>query len=551
MRLATFPRLSRIALAQFSPQPRKAVLVIGDSGYRLLLLRGRTIVESHLWPRDGESRDRILDYLHRLDSHHLTVLVDSMEQTYRREEIPAASMIDRRRIVDRRLDIAFPATPLKLALRLAQERKGKSDHERYLFASLPDNEEIRAWIDGLYDLDYPLGGIGLLPLEVAARAAGLQRLMNGQDAGKARASGWTLVVGREQTGGIRQIVLHDNDLALTRLATTPADDLPVDMTAMQVQRDIQSTIGYLSRLGYERGTHVSILVIADMAVREALLALPPPPGDVSMVVRTPDEALDLLGFRAEELGPGQPWADPVFAALVVDSGLARPLATPAMERTRRARLMARNSQMVAAAIAAGLVLFTGYTIKLKLDEDAAAALIEQQRRGLVATLDQRRDELASHPMDVEVLRKVMRGHDYLGSIQQDYAVTTARIVRELGEEVRLSEISWKRVNGGGDRRSRNGAREASLPPVDGDRPLAIDMTLDMSRLTGIEQAIAATTAIAGRLQQSFDGYSATVLQHVVDILPGQALQGDTGARSLDQVTRSGMYARILLARSPS
>ncbi|MEZ5823381.1 MAG: hypothetical protein R3C97_01115 [Geminicoccaceae bacterium] len=527
-----------------------AVLVIGDAGYRILRFSGHVVEGSSEWPRDAAGRAGALAELRSLEDGRLHVLVDSMEQTYRREEIPAASIADRRRIVARRLDVAFPTAGLKRAVRLIQDRRKRSGPERYLFAALPDSEEVHDWVRTLSALERPVDGIGLLPLEVAARAARIQRLTGvATGRGAAQQPSWTLVVGRERTGGIRQIVLENNDLALTRLAATPPDDLPPAMLAAQIQRDIKSTLGYLARLGYRQGLPLTLLVIVDEAVREELLALPPPGADISLVVRTPEEALAILGFQWADPGLQQPWADPVFAALVAGDRLARPLVTEAMLRRRRNWMAMRGVRVAGACTLAGLALASVHQVITHFEETRAAARLDSDRLGIADTLDTHKRQLHAQAIDIDLLRKVMRARDYLDPLRQDFELSLDRILRSLGEEVRLVDFSWRRVEEDDRRRGRQRSGAEGLPSPDSERPLAMSLVLDLSRIAGIERAIEVTGEIARRLEAEFGGYSSLIVNHAVDILPGQALLGDLDGRSLEEVTRGGMQARIVLARS--
>ena len=353
------PRLKMPFLGgRLSGSRRRAALVIGDAGYRLIRMEGRRISGTEEWPRGIGARSAIIERLRELDDHRVMVLVDSIEQTYRREELPSASFLDRRRIIERRLEIAFPAAALRRAVHIGTENSGGRVQQSYLFAALPDSEELLKWCKSLERLDRPIDGIGLLPLEVASHAFRLRRFLPtfpttspaashgsasarvGARSGRDASASWVLLVGREQTGGIRQIVLHNNTLALTRLAATPPADLLAEDLAIQIQRDLQSTLGYLARLGYQRGTPLTVLVIADEELRHAMGALPPLDPGISLVIRTPDEGLALLGFETADSGApglaaGSPWADPVFVALIAEDGLSEPLVTPAMMRRQR------------------------------------------------------------------------------------------------------------------------------------------------------------------------------------------------------------------------
>ena len=270
-----FPRKNKLF------KPRDSVtLIIGDAGYRLIRFKGREIVETQEWPRIEEARPIIMDRLLELEDHRLNILVDSVEQTYRREEIPGANLIDRRRIIERRLEVAFPTSTLCRAIHLSKDKGNVGTQQNYLFAALPDSDELKNWIRDLGTLNQSIDGIGLLPLEVAARTSRLHSLIADRSvvAGKDDQAGskidakdthpWLLIIGRQQSGGIRQIVLHNQTLTLTRLAAAPSADLSDDMLAEQFQRNIKSTLNYLSRLGYQNGSPLTMLVFADEALRQ-------------------------------------------------------------------------------------------------------------------------------------------------------------------------------------------------------------------------------------------------------------------------------------------
>ncbi|MCB1832914.1 MAG: hypothetical protein KDH19_05665, partial [Geminicoccaceae bacterium] len=208
-----------------------------------------------------------------------------------------------------------------------------------------------------------------------------------------------------------------------------------------------------------------------------------------------------------------------------------------------------GARAVAASVLAGLVVASGWQVALQFRERQAADQLAGKRVALTSTLDQRKRQLEAHTVDIELLGKVMRSHDYLGPMRLDLELAAGRILRSLTEEVRLVEFDWRRVGERDAANARGQANAGNLPPVNGDRPFAASLVLDLSRVPGIERAIAITGEIADRLGREFDNYTPVIVSHAVDILPDQALLGDIDSRSLEQVARNGMQARILLARN--
>ncbi|MCB2053665.1 MAG: hypothetical protein KDE35_05405 [Geminicoccaceae bacterium] len=589
--------------------------MIGDNGYRLIRFSGRSLVEVSIWPRDEAGRQAAMARLHTLDEKtfggcHLSVLVDSIEQTYRREELPAGNALDRRRIVERRLDVAFPATPLRRAIPLrAREPSGtartapeKPDGRLpYLFAALPPNDDLEHWCGTLPTLDRPVEGLGLLPLETAARTADLRRLVeagrtsgptadgaaeDGKDAGVRRDAGrrtaldpWLLIVGRAATGGVRQIVLHQGELALTRLAK----DLPQDphAQAAQLQRDVHSTLGYLARLGYQRGAPLSILAIADARLGDGLLELGPPAAGVVLRTVTPVAALAALGIRSPGLPADEACADPVFAALVAGRPLHLPFATARMNRERRVWRALHGLRTALALALLGVLALTALDVRARFEAETDLARLtarhdDLQTRSAMLTDRLRRDRTTGQSEDerpgdqetgdegtgrqhdadrrlvrapdLATIRRIVAIRDRLEPASLDHEAALDRLLASLTPELRLVRLQWHRV-GEDERRPAN--RGPATPDGGALRPFDVTLTVDLSRLQGAAEAIAATEAFARTLARSFPDHDVHIERHAVDVLPQQALVGGIGGPSLRTLDERGSSADIVLRASAS
>ncbi len=176
---------------------RRFVMIIGNGGAELSYISGGKIEESWLISDfEPESLDIFSNVLDENRRAPLTVLIDMLEQSYRRETIPPVNMMDRQKVLKRRLGIAFPKYDIKAAVSLNEEVGPRGDLS-YLFVALPPSSEIETWISFIHGLANPISSIGLLPLESSSLATALGMVQADEDNPPAD---WTLLISRERTG---------------------------------------------------------------------------------------------------------------------------------------------------------------------------------------------------------------------------------------------------------------------------------------------------------------------------------------------------------------
>ena len=192
------------------------------------------------------------------------ILNDTVEQHYRKEKINKLNPFDRGSIIGRRLNIAFPSYPTRAALELKEKTRAgarAAKEHLFLFAAVPSSEGLRKLLEAIRRSDCIISSYSLLPVEsvdlvdkIAARVAKENR----QEA----RSGWSILIGQHQGGGLRQIVTKGGQIALTRI--TPVIQ-PLGENAAQwaneVVQEIQATISYLGRFGYSQNDGLDIMLI--------------------------------------------------------------------------------------------------------------------------------------------------------------------------------------------------------------------------------------------------------------------------------------------------
>ena len=108
-----------IDLKSFLVPSRRFIMIIGNGGAMLSCVAGGRIENSwHIDNVDTKSLDSFSAILDENRRTPLSILIDMLEQSYRREAIPPVNMFDRPKVLNRRLGIAFPSNDIKAAVSL-------------------------------------------------------------------------------------------------------------------------------------------------------------------------------------------------------------------------------------------------------------------------------------------------------------------------------------------------------------------------------------------------------------------------------------------------
>jgi len=188
----------------------------------------------------------------------VVLLNDMVEQHYRKEKIPKASVMDKSTVIKRRLGIAFPNYPIRAALKMKEQKKDAAG--TYLFAAIPQSDAYKKVIDSVRRSGVSIVGLYLLPIEGTTMVKALS-LKKAKET-KTR-SQWTIFIGQHHGGGLRQIVTKQGDLALTRLTPVVDTDVEPDTWVKEVSSELQSTMSYLGRFGYKPEDGLDIFIIAN------------------------------------------------------------------------------------------------------------------------------------------------------------------------------------------------------------------------------------------------------------------------------------------------
>lgn len=252
--------------------PSKTVLLIGDEALYIFSsgFKGIELIESVPWgaERFEENVSKIIS--RDCNGKAVTVLNDMVEQHYRKERVPKVNIMDRKNVLNRKLNVAFQNYPVKAAFPL-KEKIPKTDKlpaaNVYIFAAAPATEQYKKTMDAAKRSLVSVSGYGLLPVEASAMVKTLSAKLSGRSKKKSK---WAVFIGQHQNGSLRQVVIKDGELALTRMTPIVDTDADADLWASEVYQEFQATLSYMARFGFVQEDGLDIIITSNPPAGEIL-----------------------------------------------------------------------------------------------------------------------------------------------------------------------------------------------------------------------------------------------------------------------------------------
>lgn len=290
----------------------RCVLLLSDEGLSIYDMGARVqMLETIPWDTQDFEEAAVTVIRKKCRGKSILILNDMVEQHYRKERVPKVSPFDKANIIKRRVSAAFPSYPIRSAIKLkegAPARDGQSGGEIYLFAAVPLSDNVRKTLDILQRCYASIAGFCLLPVESASMIHALSKKLakRGDDVAI-----WTVFVGQHQSGGLRQIVTKNGELALTRMTPIIDSDIDQDVWTSEVANELKGTMGYLSRFGFDPSDGLDVVIIANNSVADKMVTKVD--FECNLSVLTSAEAANLLGVKIGQQEE-QRYADPLHVA---------------------------------------------------------------------------------------------------------------------------------------------------------------------------------------------------------------------------------------------
>ncbi len=292
--------------------PSRCVLLLSDEGLSVYDAGGRAqLLDTIPWETQ-DFEESVADLIRKkCRGKAVLILNDMVEQHYRKERVPKVGAFDRANIIKRRVSAAFPSYPIRSAIKLkekAPNRDGQKGGDIYLFAAVPLSENVRKTLSAVQKSYAAIAGFALLPVESAGMVQTLSKKLSKVSE---KASVWSVFVGQHQSGGLRQIVTKNGELALTRMTPIVDSDIDHELWATEVANEIKGTMSYLTRFGFDTSDGLDVTIIANNSAADRVVSKID--FDCNLSVLTSGEAANMLGLkigRQEEMR----YADPLHIA---------------------------------------------------------------------------------------------------------------------------------------------------------------------------------------------------------------------------------------------
>jgi hypothetical protein len=452
-------------------------------------------------------------------SSRITILFDSADQTYKKEEnIPKLSFVDRPRFIRRKLELAFPSYPIRAAYEMRPPKKKRgapADIKKfvpaYLFAAIPETEQLDRVAHAIYESGATVTGFGLLPVESAEM---LQEISRKLHKSKSRPSRWSVLIGQHETGGLRQVVIKDGNLALTRLTPTTEGASSGAAWVEEVMREFKATLTYVSRFGYTAEEGLDVTVVCRDIEKQFLNAAAF--GSANFACLNQGEALSLIGVRPGQIEKNN-YGDVLHAAWIAKrSKLVLPVRVPSIQKSVVPRMVATAA--IALLTLAGLA-GSAVTVSAALDYRQKSIELEQLRNEktmLDREYEVEEKKFEGLPVKPDVMKAVMNTKDMMEKSEMEISPILHVIKDAIGQDVTLEKISVKFYPGNDF--SFDGAKESKS-----DRPgnltfktikdrgtVTVAFSFSLPSNMPLEQKVERSEKIKAELQKTFTKHTVTI-----------------------------------------
>jgi hypothetical protein len=485
------------------------VLAIGNEGGLLVHLAvGRITGRWQVAGHDDAALATLATPLAAAPACPLVVVGDLLEQSYRKEAVPRLNRFDRGKVLKRRLERAFPATPLTAALKLADDPE-EPRSQNFLLVGVPPAADWDRWLAFLRARENPVLALTLLPIEAAGMVTRLVRALT--PAGRQPHS-WAILISRQRTGGFRQIVVAQGELVLTRLTPSLAADAGPAGVAAEIRQELKATLGYMTRLGYRAGSSLDIVVLGDDELRARLDDSGSLPGQLAVV--TAAQAAKILGVGA--LGRADDVDGALLAAVWV-GGRRTPtlqLLPPDLRARKAQRQALRWATAGLAASALGLIGYSAISAVSALEIEQEIGWLKAWQSTTRQQLTRSESEIDSIAGQADAMRLLLEAHGRLQEQRAGPVAALAALRQAMTRDEQLRALDWQLAEPAGGR-----------PPERPGDDFALDLILDLGLVTDPAAAVAATEDLARRLADAFPDRPVVITRQAVDILPHQAFIG--------------------------
>jgi len=425
----------------------RTVLLISDEALFIYSASAKSVdLVDHVAWGDENFESQVVDIISKKCSRKpVLILNDMVEQHYRKEKIVkvGAGFGDKSGMIKRKLNVAFPSYPVRAAFPLKEKIKktqGQVAADIYIFAAVPNSTQYNQTMDVASKSLASLVGFCLLPVESSDMLKALSLKLSKDK--KAKPSKWCVFMGQHKSGGLRQIVTKDGEIALTRM--TPVSKLTDDHEkwAVEVRQEFKSTMSYLSRFGYAPEDTLDAIMISSSEAGD-ILSASSAEEEVNFHAMTAAEAAQLLNIRLGRQAEPH-YADALHVAWTAKkSSFILPMKASKVDEVSKPRQVAMVASLLltAGACFLGYQAFSGFQALSEIKENLSVA---QKNKAQLNVQYQR--ELAKKEelgFDVRLVQSSIKVRDQLEKENLHTIELFSTIGKALGKDLRVDTVDIK------------------------------------------------------------------------------------------------------------
>jgi hypothetical protein len=224
---------------------KNIVITIGNFGAVVALHNGNNIENKiFLDGLNDASKDELKSIFNKNKSASVYVLLDTIDQSYKKKVYPAIRRGDLNRIIKRDMASDGDKESLKSFILLNAKKSGVSRWEA-LFVTSATSETINKWFEFILEIENRFFGVYMLPVEAHSLFKKIKSDIKLKSRIQNKKNDLYCFIMQNKVSGIRQIVFSDQGIVFTRVVNynfEHADFLE------KYEQDIYSTFEYLKRL---------------------------------------------------------------------------------------------------------------------------------------------------------------------------------------------------------------------------------------------------------------------------------------------------------------
>ena len=455
------------------------------------------------------------------------LLVDVVEEEYRRDTLPHVMGQDRQSLIRHRARRVFRDTPYWYAELQGRESGGRRD-DIVLYTALSNEGLLAPWLELMQQHQVPLVGIYSLPL----LSSGLLRHLS-------PVSDHALVVSLQGPGRLRQSFFQGVHLKISRLAHVSAAKAPLEAAA--ILEEVEKLRRYLSSLRLlSRGGALDVYLLGYGEMRAELEREALSTGPVRYHLVDTAELAWRLGMSGDLVSP---YAESLFVQLLLRNCPTNHYATPdqthyfAMRRVRAAMLAA------SAVLMFGSVLWSGLQWVEGMMYQGQSAFARRQVGHYSLQYEQARAAMPEVPAEPAELKAAVDTARILDETRTMPAPAMGLLGQVLGEypTLRVDELKWRVGNdsdtqpgsaGIGRRAGRTvGQRGRGAVAVPVVSPEVAVIRGQVFPFDGdFRKALETVEGFVRALLESKGVQDVEVISMPLNVSPTESLKGDVGAR---------------------